>query len=796
MSNLLSGKSVPMQETVATFLTACGLSLEAQQLWLAAWERVATVDLRRPAGAARVREARPRLLGVHASIQVDPAVTDLPTYVPRDLDADLRTAIAVAAEHGGLVLLVGGSSAGKTRALFEAVRAVLPQWWLLHPVDPEAVRTLAAMPTPHTVVWLDELQRYLDGPGGLPVGVVRDLVGAGTVLAGTLWPHEYSRTVARVPGEPDRHANDRELFGLARVIDVPHAFSTAERRRAEALAADRRIRIALDTPDAGFTQVLAAGPELVRWWENAPDPYGQAVITAALDARRVGATASLSRVFLEAAAPAYVTGHQRASAGADWLDQALGYATTQLRGATAALCLVAAGMGRVAGYTAADYLHQHARRTRRTAPLPDAAWQALVDHHHPDDTLRLADSAHRRMRLVYAEIFYRQAADAGDWDAVRRLADLLVKQARTDEAVTMLRARVDAGDGHAAHPLSDLVAKQGRVDEAIGLLRPGVEAGDEATEIDLVGLLAEHGRIDELRHRADDGDEMAASWVTFLLSRQGRFDEAIIVLRQRVDGGDGDAVGWLADLLIRQGRFDEATTVLRQRVNAGDEYAAGWLAYLPAAQGHADEAITQLSQRLDAGNRHAAGWLFDLLVEQGRVEELRQRSEAGDRHATSGLTRLLVTQGRFDEAIAVQRQRLDAGDERATSWLAELLAKQGRFDEAITVLRQHLEPGDERAAIQLAELLTKHGHTDEAITVLRQHADTGDGSAARRLVTLLAEHGRIDELRAEVHAGTLHAADGLAALTRCEPAVTNEHRIWPNQPSGADRHDAARSTDT
>lgn len=70
LSNLLNGKSIPTRETMATFLTACGLSQDGQQPWLAAWERVATADLRRPPAAVRVREARPRLLGVHASIQV------------------------------------------------------------------------------------------------------------------------------------------------------------------------------------------------------------------------------------------------------------------------------------------------------------------------------------------------------------------------------------------------------------------------------------------------------------------------------------------------------------------------------------------------------------------------------------------------------------------------------------------------------------------------------------------------------------------------------------------------------
>jgi len=49
---------------------------------------------------------------------------------------------------------------GKTRALYEAARAVLPEWWLIHPADTDAIRTFAAVPATRTVLWLDELQRY------------------------------------------------------------------------------------------------------------------------------------------------------------------------------------------------------------------------------------------------------------------------------------------------------------------------------------------------------------------------------------------------------------------------------------------------------------------------------------------------------------------------------------------------------------------------------------------------------------------------------------------------------------
>ena len=71
---------------------------------------------RGPAGAVPVGEVDPRRLGVHAAISVPGAPDEVPPeYVPRDVDAaesGIRALVAAAAQRGGFVLLVGGSSVG------------------------------------------------------------------------------------------------------------------------------------------------------------------------------------------------------------------------------------------------------------------------------------------------------------------------------------------------------------------------------------------------------------------------------------------------------------------------------------------------------------------------------------------------------------------------------------------------------------------------------------------------------------------------------------------------------------
>jgi hypothetical protein len=277
---------------------------------------------------------------VHAAISV-PEMPDevLPEYVPRDVDVakhGVRAKITAAAKRGGFALLVGGSSVGKTRCAVEAVRALLPEWWLVHPAGPAEVAALAAAPSPRTVVWLDELQRYLDGEHGLNGGVVRALLNPPhpAVIIGTLWPDLYNAYAAPpTPGGADPFARERQVLDLADVIRIDPELSPAEQDRARAAASrDPRLQIALTTAGYGLTQTLAAAPQLVARWQDAQtaSPYAWAVLTAALDTARLGARAPLTADLLRAAASGYCTGQQQAEAPDNWFEQAMTYATGKL----------------------------------------------------------------------------------------------------------------------------------------------------------------------------------------------------------------------------------------------------------------------------------------------------------------------------------------------------------------------------------------------------------------------------------------------------------------------------------
>jgi uncharacterized protein DUF4062 len=284
-----------------------------------------------------VTECDPIRLGVHRAILVSNEPNsvaqrnDLPEFVLRAHDRALRAEVALAGIDSRLVILVGGSSTGKTRSAFEAIRAVLPDWRLVHPLT--ATDLVAFIRTgqlgARTVLWLNESQVYLEGSEGAEAATaIRGLLDTpqDLLVVGTLWS-EYWLSYMRPPefGAPDPYRQARQLLEVAIKIDVPDGFDETDLKIAQRLAVkDPRLAVALATErGSGVTQVLAGGPDLIDRWRSAPSPYGKAVISAAVDARRLGFLNTLPGALLQSMAVAYLNGPQLASASREWFASAL-----------------------------------------------------------------------------------------------------------------------------------------------------------------------------------------------------------------------------------------------------------------------------------------------------------------------------------------------------------------------------------------------------------------------------------------------------------------------------------------
>ena len=296
------------------------------------------------------------------------------------------------------------------------------------------------------MLWLAELRQYAGADGGAAVFArLADLLnGDGHLIITTSWPEHWTTytDAARAglgPADPAGTAllleRLPELAGCdpaginpARggVIDVPDRFTPADLDAATRTGDSVLAAAAADAADAGkggqVTQYLAGVPDLLdRYAGPGGDPYGQAIIAAAMDADQLGHASPLPAALLQDAAVGYLTDPQRTKDITSWCDAALAWATEELKGTVRALQPVPSVSGTgMAGYQAADYLIQYATRKRRSALVPDSIWKTVLSYvRDPADAARLADSASYRELDDYAIPLYRRAADAGDLQAAR-----------------------------------------------------------------------------------------------------------------------------------------------------------------------------------------------------------------------------------------------------------------------------------------------------------------------------------------------------------------------------------------
>ncbi|MFI5838274.1 hypothetical protein ACIA8K_00960 [Catenuloplanes sp. NPDC051500] len=642
VSDALIGTGPIRQSLLESLLAAWPLSDGMRGEVRAAWHRLDAHVSSGPPGAGRCRDAAPRTLGIHAAIRANESVSELPAYVGRDFDDHLRAVITKGAADGCFVLMVGGSSTGKTRSLYEAILAVVPDWWLLHPADTADVLRAAENPTEKTVLWLDELQNFFGADPPLHRAVLDGLRRAGTIIVGTLWSEEYlPRTALRRTAGADKYASDRRLLDTATVIDVHAALSDREREKALALAStDSRIREALEA-GTGLSQALAGAPALVRWWEHAPNPYARAVITAAADARRLGVGAPLPEPLLREAIEDYLDPADLAAPPGSWLGEALPHATTKLKGGVTALAPWARRPGAPEGYMIADFLAQHIRRVSRTSCPPASLWAALLAHvTTPDDLRRLAASAQSRMRYRYAEAALRRLPERNDLTALD-LAHLLTRQDRLAEAIDTIDRRMTIS---LAPELRDRRTELQRLQRRADALRPLIPTQPRAAHA-LDELLADSGDLSDLRERAAAGDTVAAEALVDRLVDRGRLDE----LREHADRGHGYAAEQLADLLAAHGRTDE----LRTRAEHGDEAATRrYNKLIDRDTTGPDAAVTRqvdaLRARVDAGDEDAARELTALLFELGEADALLAEVNAGTPGAVDRYLALLTAREETD----------------------------------------------------------------------------------------------------------------------------------------------------
>ncbi|MFI1948635.1 tetratricopeptide repeat protein [Streptomyces virginiae] len=802
---LQDSESVPSAKTVAALARAMRLPVEE------------LLDLLRDAveGAGRgVRSVPGRSIGEWDphDLEVHPAgdfsgpgrsgARTMPGYVRREHDQILAGVVEdAAAGRSRAVVLVGGSSTGKTRACWEAVQPLAARGWRLwHPFDPtRAQDALDDLPrvAPQTVVWLNEAQHYLgDQAAGerIAAAVHQLLVAAerGPVLVlGTLWPEYAARyTALPAPGEHDPYSRVRELLA-GRVLSVPESFDAPALAAAAALAegGDRLLADAFGRAgaDGRITQDLAGAPELLNRYRHA-SPAAAAVLEVAMDARRLGVGLHLPQAFLTGAAADYLTDTDYDQLTDDWAEQVFAELAAPVHGKQAPLRRTTPRTQRrppapspavngparsSAGpmFRLADYLEQHSRTARGHLCPPASFWHAAHTHlTDPDDLGNLTQAAENRQRLQWAHSLRHRAADHGSANALLLLALMQEEAGDRDGADALYRQAAEHGSTHALNHLAEMRERAGDRDGAEALARRAAEHGSTNAFWSLAQMRERAGDRDGAealyRQAAEHGSTHALNHLAEMRERAGDRDGAEALYRQAAEHGSTDALGSLAVMREQAGDLDGAEALARQAAEHGFPQALGSLAQMREQAGDLDRAEALARQAAEHGFPQAL-FRLALIWEQagnrdGADALYRQAAEAehGDPNALFRLAEMREDAGDLDRAEALYRQAAEHGSPNALYRLAQMREETGDLDRAEALYLQAAEHGSTHALYRMAQMREQAGDLDGAKTLYRQAAEhphalvhlavmlerAGDRDGVEAVIRQAADQGNDDVL--------------------------------------------------
>jgi tetratricopeptide (TPR) repeat protein len=715
----------------------------------------------------------PMALEVHPTIRTTSTATDLPLltpYIERKHDRLLRQRVREAADgHSSIVVLVGDSSTGKTRACWEAVQELPAEWRLWHPIAPGRPEALAnaldsGAIAPRSVLWLNDAHHYLrtNGPLGERISselreLLRTTARGPILVLATLWPDDWNLlTQGGISPGDDPHAHARALL-VGRSIPVPHVFTSTELRalRLGTPEDPRLAEAAARAEDGQVAQYLAGSHALVERYESAPAP-ARAIIDAAIDACRLGHSLFLQGPLLRDAAPGYLTDQQQDELPDNWYDEALSYVTDPrpCRGARAPLSRSKSAQGETDSeqplYRLADYLEQHGGLRRAAMCPPSSFWLAAAGHvTDADDRFALGAAAEARGQDGHALALYRHAADVGHAESLWKLAaqrerlgdgagaeEFAFKSVRAGNSFA-IRRLVRMRDWDAGEQLAITAAMAGHT-HAFSRLVWELEMADAWDDVrKLWERAAEAGHSPALIRVADDRERM------------GDVRGAEACYRRAIESGDIDALGCLARLKEDAEDLKSAETLYRQAIDGGS-----------------DRYLVDLSEMLDrAGERVAAEEAMSTAVESGLI------------WACTRLARAREVGGDLASAEVLYRKAAEAGDPQAMLWM--MLSREHESDHAGADkwAARAVRAGRVEAYRELADARERRGDLVGADNLYQEAVRAGDMNALPELV-IRREHAGQDETADDLAVSGLAANDArpVRALLQLRRQAGNRRR--------------------
>jgi tetratricopeptide (TPR) repeat protein len=734
-------------------------------------------------------------LGVHASIEVANE-GDQPPYLMRPHDETLRDRLDRCRDSAIslMLMVVGTSCAGKSRSAYEAVRQVLPDWQLIAPkTDTDLRQDLHDGVPARTVIWLDELERFLTttADGVASAASIRALISSSQagphVIVGTIWPDNL-RELSQRPDAADARMGASVIHRLVTeiapgAIHVADGFSTEEITQAVTRlgrdADDPRLRVALRTAEMvpigneegrAITQVLAGGQQLIERMEtsgSSPHKFStatRALLETACVLRRVGHPNPLPRWLLEEAASDYLPAGALERLGPGWTEIAIVEASQAARennpftstrthdihhmGVPALTPLWIREDPASSTYGDAFLLHDYLLQNHIRTSVKPIIRPSLRD--------ALSEPAGiTRLPLAVRHSLARELATAGEHSLAGTLAEsledpisasnVLLRCGFVDRAITRLSPFADF-NSNAATRLARILAETGAAEQAVLVLSKFATIPDPVLlAADLLQSLHREAEAIALLEPLSETIIDCAIALCRIYASSGRHGDARAVLDNWIDTHT-DAALALASLASARGDDLTQDVVLIARAADSPLVAVRIARALFEVNGfEAWDAAIDILRAHAASNQEASTLLADIYVATGAVETAIDMLAVPAQHLSQPAVRrarLLRERGRNPEATAELKRHADV-DPAAALLLADFYVADGKIDDAIDMLvvpAQRLS----QPAVRRARLLREQGRNPEATVELNRHAHVS-AEAALLLADFCVADGKIDD---------------------------------------------------
>ncbi|WP_456506254.1 tetratricopeptide repeat protein [Arthrobacter sp. UYCu723] len=687
-------------------------------------------------------------------------------YLHRDAEGEVKKAIGLLQP----VLILGSSMAGKTRMAAELVQDLFPDKHVFMPDPPDGVANImnaGEMPTQH-VVWLDDLERYLQDSKNLKGRWIEDLQKNENVVIATMRATSYE---ALMPSD-DRPRTQWETLQYFTKVHLTD--QSSENQRLAALSGNPNV--SKGVLDYGLGTYLGGGFLAVELLDagRSTNPVGRALVLAAIDWQRSGIGELVPEATVRDLASSYMDGLKPLPSDED-IEAGLKWATAKTVGGNLFALLARTEDGSLQPF---DYLVDHIAASGE--PIPRQLWQTAAQS---DVRAGLLNNAGITAQFTgqddIASVFFERAAHMGDPDAMVNYAIALERQDRISEAKAWDTKAAEAGYPRGLTGLGVNLLREGKTEDAEKLFRQAATVGDGSAMTNLGHILIGRGEtaegIEWHKRAAEAGSALGMTNYGLQLELQGDSAAAEVWYRRAESKGDGAALFQLAMLANKQGKTNEVEPLLRKAVKRGNPSAMGWLGSIMAAKGEKQEADKLFERAADRGGAVGLAMVGRKLAEEGNYDEaeklFRRAAEAKLPWAITGLGVIYARTGRTEEAKAQYVLGIAARDDQARLNLGRLLIDEGELSAGQALLRTAANLGSASGMYLLSQSLLLGGKTKdaaEAAILLEKAAILGNLDALCESGKRAADQGDNDtafqRLKQAADGGNTHAAECLALM--------------------------------